>query len=93
MMGDRSNDSLAEVSRRSVLRQGALCVTGIATILVTSIESAKAAKLPQAAVAYRTTPNGDKECSNCKLFVAPDSCQKVDGKISSKGYCVLWQKA
>jgi len=92
-MGDRSKDSSIEVSRRSVLLQGALCATGVATILATNIDSAKAAKLPQTSVGYRTTPNGAKECSNCKFFTAPDSCQKVAGKISPKGYCVLWQKA
>jgi hypothetical protein len=92
-MGDQSKNSPAEVSRRSVLLQGALCATGVATILVTDMDSAKAAKLPQRSVGYRETPNGDRECSNCKFFVAPDSCQKVDGKISPKAYCVLWQKA
>jgi hypothetical protein len=92
-MGDRSKDSSTEVSRRSVLLQGAVCATGVATILVTNIEAAKAAKLPPQSVGYRTTPNGDRECSNCKFFVAPDACEKVDGKISPKGYCVLWRKA
>jgi hypothetical protein len=91
-MSDRSKDSSTEVSRRSVLLQGALCATGAATILVTNIGSAKAAQLPPASVGYRTTPNGDRECSNCTFFVAPDSCQKVSGKISPKGYCVLWRK-
>ena len=92
MMGDQSKRSRAEVSRRSVLLQGVLCASGVATILVTNMDSAKAAKLPQRSVGYRDTPNGDRQCSNCKFFVAPDSCQKVDGKISPKGYCVLWQK-
>jgi hypothetical protein len=92
-MSDQSKNSPAEVSRRSVLLQGALCATGVATILVANTDSAKAAKLPQRSVDYRATPNGDRDCSNCKFFVAPDACQKVDGKISPKGYCVLWQKA
>jgi len=81
------------LSRRSVLLQGALCATGVATVLAANIESAKAAKLPQTSAGYRPSPNGTKECSNCKFFQAPDSCQKVAGKISPKGYCILWQKA
>lgn len=85
--------SKKEVSRRSVLVQGALCATGVATIFAAGMESAKAAKLPQTAVAYRTTPNGNRECSGCKFFLKPNSCQKVAGKISPKGYCVLWHKA
>lgn len=82
-----------EVSRRSVLVQGALCVTGVAAIVATNIESAKAAKLPQSAVAYRETPNGNRQCDGCKFFLKPNACQKVAGKINPKGYCVLWQKA
>jgi hypothetical protein len=92
-MTKQAKSSLTDVSRRSVLLQGALCATGVATVLVANIESAKAAKLPQTSVAYRTSPKDDKECSNCKFFTAPDSCQKVAGKISPKGYCILWQKA
>lgn len=92
-MVDKTKNSMAEVSRRSVLLQGALCATGVATVLAANIESAKAAKLPQTSVAYRSKPNGTKECDNCKFFTAPDSCQKVAGKISPKGYCILWQKA
>jgi hypothetical protein len=87
------NKLLTKVSRRSVLLQGAMCATGIATVFIVNVDSAKAAKLPQRSVGYRDTPNGDRECSNCKFFTAPDACQKVDGKISPKGYCVLWQKA
>jgi hypothetical protein len=92
-MTKQAKGSPTDVSRRSVLLQGALCATGVATILVANVESAKAAKLPQTAVAYRTKPNGDKQCSNCKFFTAPDSCQKVAGKIDPKGYCILWRKA
>jgi len=91
-MADQSKNPSTNVSRRSVLLQGAACVTGMATILATNIDSANAAKLPQKSVAYQPTPKGDRECSNCKLFVAPDECEKVDGKVSPQGYCVLWQK-
>jgi hypothetical protein len=92
-MVDKTKDSRAEVSRRSVLLQGALCATGVAAVLVANVKSAKAAKLPQTTVAYRAKPKGTKECDNCKFFTAPDSCQKVAGKISPKGFCIIWQKA
>jgi hypothetical protein len=92
-MSDQSKKTSTEVSRRSMLLQGALCATGVATILVINTDYAKAAKLPQASVGYRTTPNGDRQCSNCKYFVAPDACEKVAGTISPQGYCVLWAKA
>jgi hypothetical protein len=93
VMVDKASHTSTGVSRRSVLLHGALCATGAATIFVANIDSARAAKLPQTSVAYRTAPNGNKECSDCKFFMAPDSCQKVAGKISPRGYCILWQKA
>jgi hypothetical protein len=86
------SDQSCKLSRRSVLVQGALCATGVATILAANIESAKAAKLPQKSAGYRPTPNGDRECDNCKFFVAPDECEKVEGKVSPKGWCLLYQK-
>jgi hypothetical protein len=92
MKADQSKSSSTKVSRRSVLLQGAVCATGVATILITNIDSAKAAKLPQKSAGYQPTPKGDRECSNCKLFVPPDACEKVAGKISPHGYCLLYQK-
>jgi hypothetical protein len=35
----------------------------------------------QKVVKYQETPKGNQMCSNCKLFVAPNSCQTVDGAI------------
>jgi hypothetical protein len=93
MMTDQTKKSSTRISRRSVLLQGVLCASGVATILATNVDSAKAAKLPQKSVGYQPTPKGDRECSNCKLFVPPDACQKVAGKISPHGYCLLYQKA
>ena len=84
--------SSAFVSRRSVLLQGAACATGAATILAVSANSAKAALLPQKSVQYQDTPKGDRECSGCSLFVAPNSCKNVAGEISPKGWCMLWRK-
>jgi hypothetical protein len=92
IMTDQSKNSLTILTRRSVLLQGAMCATSVATILAMNINYAKAAKLPQKSAGYRPTPNGNRECSNCKLFVTPDECEKVDGKVSPQGYCVLWQK-
>lgn len=91
-MVDQTKDSRTEVSRRSVLVQGVLCATGVATVLAANVESAKAAKLPQGSVAYRPKPNGTKECDNCQFFKAPNSCEKVAGKIDPQGYCILWRK-
>jgi hypothetical protein len=91
-MGNRPKESPDKVSRRLVLRKGAIIVAGFSTILVANTNPA-AAKMPQTAVDYRPKPKGDSKCSNCKFFITPDSCQKVAGKISPDGYCLLYQKA
>lgn len=83
----------AKLSRRSVLLQGVACAAGVATIIVTDINSAKAAKLPQVSANYRPKPNGDRQCSNCKLFEPPNACKSVAGEISPQGWCSLYRKA
>ncbi len=80
------------VSRRVVLLDGIACAAGFAMVVAGST-SASAAKLPQKAVAYRTTPNGDKKCSNCVLFEPPNACKNVEGVISPDGFCILWRKS
>jgi hypothetical protein len=91
-MANQPEHSSAKVSRRSVLLHGAACVTGVATILVANADSANANPLPKTAVNYQDTPKGDRQCSNCSLFVAPNACKNVAGDISPKGWCVLWRK-
>ena len=88
-MANQPEHSSAKVSRRSVLLHGAACVTGVATILVANANSAKANPLPKTAVSYQDTPKGDRQCSNCSLFVAPNGCKNVVGEISPNGWCVL----
>jgi|GEM_PF-579951 hypothetical protein len=93
VMVNKPEHSPAKLSRRSVLLHGAACVTGAATILVANANSAKANPLPKTAVSYQDTPKGDRQCSNCSLFVAPNGCKNVVGEISPNGWCVLWRKA
>ena len=75
------------VNRRSLL----LAAAGAAPLLALASGPAEA-KIPQAAVAYQATPNGDKECDNCNFFVAPNACKTVDGEISPKGWCKIFNK-
>lgn len=72
---------------------GMACVAGVATFIAADTEPSQAAKLPQKAVSYQTTPKGDRQCSGCKLFEAPNACKSVAGNISPKGWCTLWRKA
>ena len=81
------------LSRRSLL-EGAVCASGAAAMLATAaIQPAQAAKVSQKVVNYQESPKGAQMCSNCKLFVAPSSCQTVDGTVSPNGWCSIYQKA
>jgi hypothetical protein len=92
IMVSRQDLSSTKVSRRSILLHGAACAGGIATVLVVNANCAKANPLPKTAVAYQDSPKGDHQCSGCALFVAPDACKNVAGKISPNGWCLLWRK-
>jgi len=77
----------ADLDRRSLL--AAACAL---PIVAWSAGSASAAKLAQTAVGYQTSPKDGKQCSDCALFVAPNSCKTVDGEILPDGWCRLWVK-
>ena len=74
-------------SRRTLLR-GALALT---SVLGLGVGAAKAAKASQGSVAYRGSPNGDKNCANCSLFISPSACKSVDGAVSPNGWCKIWR--
>jgi hypothetical protein len=93
VMASHSETFSTTVSRRSLLLRGAACATGVATILVANANVAKANPLPKTAVSYQDTPKGDRQCSGCALFVAPNACKNVAGDISQNGWCMLWRKA
>jgi len=86
------NDRAAglKVSRRRFL--GTAVVSGGALFGVGLIgASPAAAKLPQRAAKYQSTPKGKAQCDNCSLWQPPSSCKVVDGKISPSGWCLLYQ--
>ena len=90
-MNEKSDRVGNKLSRRTMLLEGLACATGVAAALAASTDAAMAKKLPQKTVAYRTTPNAGKKCSDCALFEPPKSCKNVDGDISPDGWCVLWR--
>ena len=82
---------VADVSRRRFLRKALVA----AIVVVTGAAAAPgpaAAKLKKKTVNYKDEPEGDKNCANCKHFVADNACKKVDGEISPNGWCSLWSK-
>ncbi len=50
-------------------------------------------KLTQGDVAYQDKPNRGQRCDNCRVFIAPDKCNSVQGNVSPAGWCNIWRKA
>ncbi|VTZ49950.1 Iron oxidase [Methylocella tundrae] len=88
-IGGPARQGLSRATRRTLLQAG----VGALSLLGLSGRSAQAAKVSQAAVAYRGSPKGAQSCSNCRLFIAPNACKQVDGAISPNGWCRIWSKA
>jgi anaerobic selenocysteine-containing dehydrogenase len=84
-----TTDFKSAASRRKVLKAAA----GVASLLGLGTRVAYAGKASKSAVAYRDSPNGDKNCANCKVFVSPSACKTVEGAISPNGWCKIWIKA
>lgn len=76
------------VNRRTIL----LAAAGAAPLLAIGANSAKAAGLPQTAVAYQASPKDGHQCDGCNFFVAPNACKSVAGEIAPTGWCKLWVK-
>jgi hypothetical protein len=81
------SDLNSKATRRTVLRGAA----GVVSFLGIGTGVAHAAKASPGSVSYRPSPNGDRNCANCKLFVSPNSCQSVSGEISANGWCRIWK--
>jgi hypothetical protein len=48
-------------------------------------------KLTKNDVAYQPSPRRGQRCDNCEVFLPPDACNSVQGKISPKGWCNIWR--
>lgn len=82
-----------KLSRRSVLKQAVLLAgAGLTASVLASRTAYAQQKASKAAMKYQDKPEGDKKCSDCLQFVAPDSCKVVEGTISPNGYCLAWVK-
>lgn len=74
-------------TRRTFLR----ATTSVVALFGLGTSAAFAAKASPGSVAYRDSPNGDKNCASCKLFVSPGGCKSVDGAVSPNGWCRIWK--
>ncbi len=75
--------------RRSALKSlsAAAGCAGLAAIFGAAPAQARSS---QAAVAYRSSPNGRQRCANCSWFEPPSGCSVVRGPVSARGWCNLW---
>jgi hypothetical protein len=79
-------------SRRRLLQGVALLATGPLTAFLLTEDALAQQKASKESMKYQDKPNGNKQCSNCAQFVAPDGCKVVAGTISPQGYCLAWAK-
>jgi hypothetical protein len=75
------------VDRRTTLK---LIGTAVPFVALAST-SAQASKMSQKAVRYQDDPKNGKDCAGCKVFEPPHGCKLVEGNISPKGWCMIWQ--
>jgi hypothetical protein len=81
-----------EVSRRSFCRcSAAAALSAVAFLPLGTKPAAAQTKMTQKQAAYQGTPKGDQQCDKCKLFQPPSSCTSVEGEISPKGWCKIFQ--
>lgn len=82
-------------SRRKMLKLG-----GAALAMIPVVAFAAKNDAMRAAMKYKDSPEGDKNCSNCIQWVPGKSATDLGGckifpgdtEVSPKGYCVAWAK-
>jgi hypothetical protein len=90
MANEKQDGRSAPISRRTLFRNAAAFVAGVAALAGMGVPAQ--AKMAQAAAAYQATPKGDQNCAGCALFQAPGSCTLLDGAISPTGWCKFFSK-
>jgi hypothetical protein len=76
-----------QTTRRVVLERLRVMLGVLCTGAIITRSSQVLAKISGQEPQYQSRPDGDRRCSECSFFVAPASCQLVDGEISPDGWC------
>ena len=80
------------LSRRDLLEAAAAGAVGTVTMYASAYaQDAPAQKQTKQEAAYQDKPKGGQICGICAFFVAPTSCQKVEGDIQPSGWCKNFQ--
>lgn len=82
-------------SRRNMLKMGGMTLAMIPIVALAARNDGI-----RASMKYKDTPDGDKKCADCNLFIAgaspttPGGCKVFpnDTEISPNGYCIAWAK-
>lgn len=72
------------IPRRVILRSAC---TGLALLCAGSAAGAQGKKYTLQEAEYRDEAEDDLRCIHCALFVDPDQCNIIDGKVSPNGTC------
>ena len=78
------------LSRRRLLNRAIAIAGGAGFAGITASGHAETTKMAKTDVDYQDSPKDGHECSGCKFFIAPNSCQYVQGVIAPSGWCKLW---
>jgi len=71
---------------------GGGAVVAAAVSLAKSRMAAAQSKTSQKVAKYQDHPNKGAQCSDCRFFLPPKSCQLVEGDISANGWCSFFAK-
>jgi hypothetical protein len=78
------------IARRRLIVAGAAGILALGARASARAEEA-AQKLSQADAAYQDTPKNGQQCSECTRFQPPQGCSVVEGKVSPRGWCKLYE--
>ena len=74
-------------SRRGILQAG-VAIVAAGAMAGNAVAEESSPKIEKSLVGYQDKPNPDgQKCSTCQLFLPPNACATVAGKISPNGWC------
>ncbi len=77
-------------TRRTVL--SGLAAAGLA-VAAPALAAGPKKPITKQAAQYQDQPKDVRSCASCTLFVRPDRCKAVIGKVSPDGWCRLYDMA
>ena len=78
-------------TRRNIIRTLVGVVPAALTLRIPT--AAASEKMTRQQAEYQDKPNGIYSCSLCTLFVKPNACKVVEGKVSEDGWCKAFAMA